>query len=141
MYQFVIKDIRKERKLTLRELSEKTGLSVSYLSEIENNKVKEPSFIVICKICAALGEKVENIYFAPDEIDSVRNMLEIYIEKYGLTDIKTQNISKILDKITVEKLEANQSKKVENIQKTTIGDKKVVAFLQNSYYNKNSNDK
>ena len=128
MYQFVIKDIRKERKLTLKALSEKTGLSISYLSEIENNKVKEPSFAVICKICVALEEKIENIYFVPDEIDSVRNMLEIYIEKYGLTDARTQKISKILDKITVNKLKTNQSKNVENIQKTTDDDKKVVAF-------------
>lgn len=129
MYQFVIKDIRKDKKITLRELSEKTGLSVSYLSEIENNKVKEPSFSVISKICAVLGEKIEKIYFAPDEIDSVRNMLNIYIEKYGLTDVKTQNISKILDKITVNDIKSKQSKNVESLEQTTVDDKKVVAFF------------
>ena len=129
MYQFVIKDIRKDKKITLKELSDKTGLSVSYLSEIENNKVKEPSFSAIGKICAALGEKIEKIYFAPDEIDSVRNMLNIYIEKYGLTDVKTQNISKILDKITVKDLKTKQSKNVESLEETTIDDKKVVDFF------------
>lgn len=129
MYQFVIKDIRKDKKITLNELSKKTGLSVSYLSEIENNKVKEPSFSCIAKICAALGEKIEKIYFASDEIDSIRNMLNIYIEKYGLTDTKTRNISKILDKITVDNLKSNSSKNVEDLEQTTVDDKKVVAFF------------
>lgn len=129
MYQFIIKDIRKDKKITLKQLSDKTGLSISYLSEIENNKVKEPSFSAIGKICAVLGEKIEKIYFIPNEIDSVRNMLNIYIEKYGLTDIKTQNISKILDRITVEDLKTRQSKNIKNLEDTTINNKKVVDFF------------
>ncbi len=129
MYQFIIKDIRKDKKITLKHLSDKTGLSISYLSEIENNKIKEPSFSAIGKICAVLGEKIEKIYFIPNEIDSVRNMLNMYIEKYGLTDTKTQNISKILDRITVEDLKTRQSKNIKNLEDTTINNKKVVDFF------------
>jgi len=31
------KELRKEKKLTLKELSEKTGLSIGYLSNLERN--------------------------------------------------------------------------------------------------------
>ncbi len=32
-----IRNLRKEKNLTLKDLSEKTGLSISFLSQVENN--------------------------------------------------------------------------------------------------------
>lgn len=46
---------REVKKLSLREMEEKTGISNSYLSQLENNKVKEPSPNVLHVIAEAYG--------------------------------------------------------------------------------------
>ena len=123
MYQFIIKELRKEKKVTLKQLSKQTGLSISYLSEIENNKIGEPSFKTICKICSVLQEDINNIYFINEDIESVRNILNIYTEKYVLTDNKTIKISKIMDSLVIENIELGKSKNIANIKQSTIDEK------------------
>lgn len=49
-----IRHYRKERGLTLSDLAAKTGVSVSYLSEIEQGK-KRPSLRTLERICAGLN--------------------------------------------------------------------------------------
>lgn len=49
-----IRNLRQERKLSLKELSRKSGLSVSYLSEVERGR-KTPSLNTIDKLCNALN--------------------------------------------------------------------------------------
>lgn len=49
-----INKLRKKRKLTLSELSEKTKISKSYLSNIERNINKNPSIQVLEKIALVL---------------------------------------------------------------------------------------
>lgn len=50
-----IKEIRKAKGLTLEQLAEITGYSKGYLSLLENNKGKKPSWEVVEKIGIALG--------------------------------------------------------------------------------------
>lgn len=61
-----LQSIRKDRRLTLREVEEKTGSEVSnaYLSQIERDQVPQPSAHVLSALAEAYG------------IDSV-NLLEI----------------------------------------------------------------
>ncbi|PMQ01457.1 MAG: XRE family transcriptional regulator [Dictyoglomus sp. NZ13-RE01] len=49
-----IKKLRKERRMTLEELSKKTGLSLSYLSLIERG-LKNPSLKALQKIADSFG--------------------------------------------------------------------------------------
>lgn len=51
-----IKELRKQRGISLRELSRKSGISIGYLSELENelNKKNNPTVKNICKIAKAL---------------------------------------------------------------------------------------
>lgn len=49
-----IKALRLEQKMTLSDLSEKTNLSVSYLSQVERDKTT-PSLATIIEISSALG--------------------------------------------------------------------------------------
>ncbi|WJH32320.1 helix-turn-helix transcriptional regulator [Paenibacillus aurantius] len=49
-----ISDIRKQRGYTLSELSERTGISKSYLSNIERNLKQNPSIHVMEKIASVL---------------------------------------------------------------------------------------
>lgn len=44
------RQLRRERKLTLRQVEEMTGISNAYLSQIETGKIKKPSFEVVQKL-------------------------------------------------------------------------------------------
>ena len=93
MLIFLIKEIRKIKKITLKELQAKTELSISYLSEIENNKAKNPSLLVMVKIAEVLEVKLEDIYFVKGEIQSMKKALNIFVEAYGINDEKTIKLS------------------------------------------------
>lgn len=58
---FLIKQIRKEKNITLVELSKRTGISQSHLSDIENEK-KQPSFTIMWKISKVLNVHLEDLY-------------------------------------------------------------------------------
>ena len=50
-----LKKLRREKDLTLRELSEKTGISLSFISDIEHGRRKNPSIENLQKIARGLG--------------------------------------------------------------------------------------
>ena len=50
----LIRKNRKEKKLTLKEVSERAGVSEGFMSQVENN-VKSPSVDTLMKICNAMG--------------------------------------------------------------------------------------
>lgn len=56
-----IKDIRVSKGIKLKQLSYKTGISTSHLSDIENNN-KMPSLIYAILIARTLNVKIEEIY-------------------------------------------------------------------------------
>ena len=103
MLVFLIKELRMMKKMTLKQLKEKTGMSISYLSEIENNKVKNPSLLVMVKIAEALDLKLDELYFADNEIEDLKRALNVYVEAYGINDEKTikfsQKVNQKINKI------------------------------------------
>ncbi len=117
MYHFIIKEIREEKNITISELASKTGVSEEYIKKIEANELKDPKFFDICKIAEILEENLNNIYYIDDDVESLRNILNVYIKKYGLTHIKTIEITKLLDKLTVESIEnfENSQKNKDNV--------------------------
>ncbi|MGB9976666.1 helix-turn-helix domain-containing protein [Thermovenabulum sp.] len=72
----LIRQLRKNRKLSLKELAEKTGLSVSYLSEIETGK-KKPSLEVVQKLADALNVSVEAFFNNAGEVSNPEKPLSI----------------------------------------------------------------
>lgn len=52
---FYIKETRTQKGLLLSELSRKSQVSKSYLSEIENGIKTNVSYVIICKLAHALG--------------------------------------------------------------------------------------
>ena len=60
--KFTIKSIRKEQKLTLKQLSYKTGISTTHLNDIECN-YKMPSLIFAIKIAKALKVNINDLYY------------------------------------------------------------------------------
>jgi len=54
MFSGKLKEIRKNKKITQKELSEKTGLSISYIQQLEYGIKENPSLETITNIAKAL---------------------------------------------------------------------------------------
>ncbi len=59
--ELLIKEIRKEKRITLEQLSKMTGVSTSHINDIENNK-KEPSLSIAIMLAKALKVDITEIY-------------------------------------------------------------------------------
>lgn len=58
---FYIKETRTQKGLSLSELSRKSQVSKSYLSEIENGIKTNVSYVIICKLAHALGVRATDL--------------------------------------------------------------------------------
>ncbi len=56
-----LKKIRKEKNLTLKQLSQKTGISTSYLSDLENLYRTNPNYKIVNKLLKVLNVKLEEL--------------------------------------------------------------------------------
>ena len=45
-----LRDLRKNKRLTLRQVEDMTGISNAYLSQLETGKIKNPSYKVLMKL-------------------------------------------------------------------------------------------
>ena len=57
----LIKEVRQEKKITLQELSKKSGISKSHINYIEK-QLKQPTLIVMIQISKALNIDLKNLY-------------------------------------------------------------------------------
>ncbi|WP_019377572.1 helix-turn-helix domain-containing protein [Virgibacillus halodenitrificans] len=62
-----VRDLRSERRMTLKQVSEKTGLSISFISQVETNKCSV-TLESLMKISEALNVKPS--YFFPKEANT-----------------------------------------------------------------------
>lgn len=61
-----IRKIRKERKISINNLSKESGVSLGYLSDLENNRVNNPTLEKLRSIADVLKVTVE--YLFKDEL-------------------------------------------------------------------------
>lgn len=59
--KILIKEIRKEKNLTLEQLAEKTGISKTHINDVEN-EIKEPGLSVMVRLAKALNVKITELY-------------------------------------------------------------------------------
>lgn len=59
--EILLKQIRQEKKVTLTKLSDRSGVSVSHISDIEKN-YKMPSLLVSVKLAKALDIEITELY-------------------------------------------------------------------------------
>lgn len=62
----IIKNIRKKKQMTIRNLAESSNISVGYLSDLENHKTENPTKETMDKIAAALDSTVPEIFYGTD---------------------------------------------------------------------------
>jgi len=58
-----LKEVRESKGISQEELSEKSGISRTTISELETEKKEVTTNITLEKIAKALEEKVSNIFF------------------------------------------------------------------------------
>ena len=63
MYKNKIKKYRKEKNMKLKEIASKSGISVGYLSHLENGSRANPSREVMESISLALNKSIPEVFF------------------------------------------------------------------------------
>ncbi len=97
MIVFAIKNIRVKKNVTLYQLSKSTGLTRSYLRDLENNKKNNPTLNTLEKIAHALEVKVKDLFYERAELDELKQRLVQYIDIYGINSKEVLELSNVID--------------------------------------------
>ena len=95
MIEFKIKEIRKNKHMSVYRLSKYTGIAISYLRDLENNKKFNPSLLVIYKIALALNVKIEDLFTI--DLNKLRLELNESIDNTGIESKETLDICNLLN--------------------------------------------
>lgn len=99
MLIFVIKKLRERKNLSIIDLCDKTNLSRSYLTKLENNKLDNCSVNVLEKISDALDVNIKDLFYSKSDIETLKKKLNKTVDKYGLDSKETLEISQIIDSL------------------------------------------
>lgn len=97
MFVFVIKDYRKKKGLSVKQLSDLTKISRSYLYKLESNQDFNISLDKLYKISTALDVNVKELFYTALDIENLRKELHNRINEYGLNSKQVLEISKLID--------------------------------------------
>ncbi|MFR2533679.1 MAG: helix-turn-helix domain-containing protein [Clostridia bacterium] len=59
--EILLKQVRKKKKVTLKKLSDKSGVSTTHINDVENN-LKSPSLLVMIQLAKALDVEITELY-------------------------------------------------------------------------------
>jgi transcriptional regulator with XRE-family HTH domain len=96
----IVRTLRMDRNLSLRDLAELSGVTASYLSRIENDTKPNISINVLSSLCHALqadprlflDDELQKAYVHPIDLKDFFLLLEIYHEGRKLTLEQKQKI-------------------------------------------------
>jgi len=63
MYKNKIRQYRKDKKITLKELASRTGISIGYLCHLEKGTRSNPSTKIMEKIAESLNKSITEVFF------------------------------------------------------------------------------
>lgn len=97
MVIFNIKKIRENKKLSIRKLSQLTGISRTYLNDLENNRKFNPTLDTLYKISSVLDVNIKKLFYTELDIDILK--LEMYkkIDEFGVNSEEVLEISQVID--------------------------------------------
>ena len=64
MYKNEIRKYRKEKGMTMKEMAEKCGISIGYLSHLEKGSRNNPSKEVMKNIAVVLNKSIPEVFFS-----------------------------------------------------------------------------
>lgn len=62
MIIFKIKEIRESKNITIYKLAQETNMSLSYLTELENNKKNNPTIQTLYRIALVLDVNIKDLF-------------------------------------------------------------------------------
>lgn len=105
-----LRKLREAQKLSLREMAAKTGVSVSYITQIENGKRKAPGPEVLKKLAPAYNVPVRDLLKAAGYMDDIKELKSILSDEeeverafnYVIGDPRYQSGTRVTGPITTE---------------------------------------
>ncbi|KWW14068.1 transcriptional regulator [Peribacillus simplex] len=83
MIGYRVKSLREERKMSISELSTKSGVAKSYISSLERNLQTNPTILVLEKIAKILGIKVDALLYEQGDKNMDEEWMQIMQEIMG----------------------------------------------------------
>ena len=97
MIVFNIKRIREKQNISIRKLSLLTGLSRTYLSNLENNKRVNPTLSSLSAISTVLNVDIKELFYSDIELDKLKEEMYDRIDKFGINSPEALEVSQIID--------------------------------------------
>jgi len=113
-----IRKHRKAKKMSVNLLSKLSLVSLGYISDLENNKVNNPTMDKLNKIATALGISVSELLSSEEKLDLIRET----INEYNQSKSKESYIEEI-------QFDAEINLLMKKIKKLSEKDRKVVEVL------------
>lgn len=82
MIVFRIKEVRKQKNISLKRLSRETNISRSYLFDLENNRKTNPSMQLLFNIATVLDVNVKDLFYTKFDIDTLKKEMYKRINKF-----------------------------------------------------------
>lgn len=99
MYVFLIKELRESKGISQYMLSKKANISRSYLIELEKGEKINPTFQVLYKIANILDVNIKELFYTIDDIESLKQQLEIIVNQFGTSSSEAIKINHIIDSL------------------------------------------
>ena len=105
-----LRSLREGQKLSLREAAAKTGVSVSYITQIENGKRNAPGPEVLKKLAPAYKVPVRDLLKAAGYMDDLKEIKSVLSDEeeverafaYVISDPRYQSGTRVTGPITTE---------------------------------------
>ena len=105
MFVFNIKNIRKNKGISLKKLHEMTGISRAYLFDLENNRKFNPTLFILKKIAEELEVNIKDLFYSSNDIDDLKEEMYRRIDIYGLDSKEVLEVSQVIDLLINIKME------------------------------------
>ncbi len=102
-----MKQLRDEQRLSLRDVAARTGISVSYLTQIEHGRKKNPGADILKKLAPIYNVPVRDLLKAAGYLEEVNPVLtdEEEVEmafRYVMNDPRYQSGTRVKGELTLE---------------------------------------
>lgn len=97
MIVFNIRNIRKSKKISLRKLSDMSGISRAYLYDLESNRRFNPTLFILQKIAEVLEVNIKDLFYSLNELDNLKEEMYRKIDKYGRNSKEVLEVSQVID--------------------------------------------
>lgn len=109
MFVFVIKQLRESKNISQYKLSQMTDISRTYIRNLENNKICNPTIHILSLISNALEVNIKDLFYTELDIDILKEQMYRKIDKYGINSKEVLETSQVIDLLINVKTQKNKA--------------------------------